>query len=122
MRYLIGLLMILFVSSNAFACEVSEKDKVKGLLDALTSSKITFIRNDEEHDGAYARKHLQDKLNNAKDIKTAEDFIDKIASKSSHSGKDYVIKLEDGSKIDAEKWFEEQLKIIENKNEDIKIK
>ncbi|MEI6730275.1 MAG: DUF5329 family protein [Pseudomonadota bacterium] len=121
MRYLISLLMILFVSSNAFACGVTEKDKIQGLLDAMKASKITFIRNGEEHDAAYGAKHLQDKLNQAKNVKTAKEFIAKVASKSSHSGKDYVIKLEDGTKIDSAKWFQEKLKDIEAKDEDVKI-
>ena len=49
-------------------------------------------------------------------IRTVEDFIDKVASRSWVSGRDYIVRLPDGNEIKAKKWLSEQLaKLSESK-------
>ena len=120
MRFLISFLIILLVSANVFAGTMSEKDKINYLLDALTTEKVVFIRNGEEHSGVEARKHLQDKLGAVQGIDTAQDFIAKIASSSSVTGEPYMVKFPNGTQIESAKWLGQKLKEIEAKQKPIK--
>ncbi len=55
---------------------------------------IVFIRNGSEHNASEAAAHLRLKLGNTKNrIDTAEQFIDKVASASSITGKPYLVRL-----------------------------
>ncbi len=98
---------ICFTLSTAYANEV----EINQLLNRIEISEIQFERNGQKHSGQEARKHLEKKFNWAKrwklrsqPIKT-EDFIQKIASRSSTTGEDYHVILTDGSKIKTEKWL-----------------
>ncbi|MBK8398812.1 MAG: DUF5329 family protein [Leptospiraceae bacterium] len=93
-----------------------ESDKIKFLLNELDKpeANIRFIRNGEEFSGKEAREHMQKKWNYAKDkIKTVDDFIDLIASKSSLTGNKYYVKLADGKKIESAQWLRETLKKLD---------
>ncbi len=115
MRKIVGFFIVLICSFPAFAQEqLSESDKIAALLDAFSTSDITFIRNGEEHDGKYAREHLEAKLKETKDINTGEDFISKVASTSKETGKPYLIKLKDGTQIECAKWLRDYLKQVED--------
>jgi hypothetical protein len=50
------------------------------------------------------------KLQNALVVETADDFIRLCASKSSVSGKPYMIRLPDGKTIKSEEYFRKKLK------------
>jgi hypothetical protein len=107
---------VLFVSSVAFANSMSEEQKISGLLNYLETSNVIFVRNGEEHSVKEAKEHLQMKLKKAGNhVKTANDFIARIASKSSMSGKPYYVKLSDGTMIESEKWLRKKLAEIEAK-------
>ena len=113
MRKLLGLFIVLFFASTASAAELTEPQKISALLDAFATSDVTLVRNGEEHDGKYARKHFEEKLKQTKDVKTAEDFIAKVATDSSHTGKPYIVKLKDGTQLESAKWLHAKLKEIE---------
>jgi hypothetical protein len=81
---------------------------VAGLLDAK------FIRNGAEYSAAEAADHLRMKWRAAgAEIRTAEQFIDAVASKSSTSGEPYRIRMPDGQIIDAEAYLRKRLGEIE---------
>lgn len=110
MLRLFSLVLFLFVGSNAFAAQMPEQEKINSLLDALTTSNITFIRNGEEHDGAWAKNHLAEKLKDAKPaVTTADEFITKVASKSSESGQPYTIKMANGKTMESGDWLKMKL-------------
>ncbi len=113
---MLGLLVTLVLGTQVFAATLTDQQKIDALLNSFTTSNVTLIRNGEEHDGAYARQHFQDKLKETKDVATAEDFITKVASKSSHTGEAYQIKLKDGTKVDSNTWLHTQLSAIEKKS------
>lgn len=92
---------------------LTETDKIKFLLNELDKpeSNLKFIRNGEEFSGKEAREHMQKKLDYAGNkIKTVNDFIDQIATKSSLTGNLYYVKLPNGTKIESAKWLRETLK------------
>ena len=69
-----------------------------------------FIRNGSEYDAATAAGHLRMKLSRAGErVKTAEDFIEGIASKSSISGQPYRIRRPSGAEEDASTFFRARL-------------
>jgi len=68
------------------------------------------MRNGDEHNAADAAKHMQAKFDHFKDeIVTAEDFIDRCASRSEVTGKPYQVKLSNGVMRDAKEFLNAEL-------------
>ncbi|MCB1189130.1 MAG: DUF5329 domain-containing protein [Leptospiraceae bacterium] len=110
---------VLFIAFCFFtqlvANPVDEKTKIKLLIDKVETCNCKFIRNGSEHSPKDAKSHLELKLSKAGSrIKTAEQFIQYLATKSSFTGRPYYI-LENGKKIPSATWLKEKLKEIENK-------
>ncbi len=117
----IAYLSIFFVSFSIFSqAKNSELEKIDALLEAIRTSDVVFIRNGDEHNSLDAYKHLKRKLKSVqrswftppKEKWTAELFIEKIASKSSLSGKAYLVRLKNGEIIEAKTWLTNHLKKI----------
>lgn len=72
-----------------------EEARIDAMLNALAQQKdLTFIRNGDAHNCDEAVSHLRLKLSNTRNrIDTAEQFIDKVASSSSISGKPYIVRI-----------------------------
>ena len=73
--------------------------EIKGLLDFVEHSECQLMRNGSEYPGPQARTHLEKKLNylEGKDlVSSAEDFIDRAATKSSVSGNAYEVRCPAG--------------------------
>jgi len=89
-----------------------EKSRIEGLISHIENLKdAKFIRNGSEYDSKNAAKFLRGKWSaKEKEIKTAEDFIDKAASVSGTTGKPYVIKFSDGREVKCGEYLKEQLK------------
>ena len=92
-----------------------EKEKIQVLIKALESLKeATFIRNDSDYDAKAAARFLRGKWQaQEKEIKTAMDFIDKVASVSSTSGKPYVIRFKGPREVRCGEYLKEELKKLE---------
>ena len=95
-----------------------EQKRVDYLLASIRSLPgAVFIRNGTEHSAVEAADHLAMKLRRAKtswfapaaETWSAEMFIEKIASRSSFSGKPYQIRFANGSVEDAGDWLLQQL-------------
>jgi len=73
----------------------AEKAKIEALISHLETLKdAAFVRNGRDYDSKSAAKFLRGKWEaNKKEINTAADFVSKVATKSSTSGKPYVIRL-----------------------------
>jgi hypothetical protein len=98
-------------SGTVSAQDDIEKKKIDFLISSVENLKgAKFIRNGTEYNGDEAAKHLRMKLQNVLVVQTADDFIRLCASKSSVSGKPYMIRLPDGKTIKSEKYFREKLK------------
>lgn len=91
------------------ADENTAKSEIDHLLAEVAESGCVFVRNGDEHDADAARDHLAMKRRRGRrHFDTADEFIEKIASRSSFSGKPYHIRC-DGQTQTAEEWFEKVL-------------
>ena len=96
--------------ATAATANLSEQEKISYLLNVIGTSKVIFVRNGVEYPGTEAKLHLQRKLEaSGNSIKTADDFINNIASHSSMTGKPYYIEFPDGTKIESEIWLRDRL-------------
>ena len=106
-RWIRSLLPVLLVvaSSPALAVDEATDAEIDYLLVAVADSGCTFIRNGKEHNADDARDHLQMKRRRGKRFfDSTEEFIERLASKSSWTGKPYRIRC-DGDEVDAGDWF-----------------
>jgi hypothetical protein len=104
--------VILALFSGAVSAQDNiEKKKIEFLISSVENLKgAKFIRNGSEYDGKKAAEHLRMKLQNALVVQPADDFIRLCASKSSITGKPYMIRSSDGKTIKSEKYFRQKLK------------
>lgn len=113
-------------ADEKLAFDPKEEDaKIAYLIKEVKESQVIFVRNGDEHSAMAAADHLQTKMTRArktfgffgamKPIRV-ETFIEKIASKSSMSGKPYQVKLPDGNIISTEDWLKEKLKSYPKKS------
>ena len=71
----------------------SAEQEIRYLLDFVSASGCTFIRNGQEHDSVEAADHLRLKYERGRRYaSSAENFIDRLASESSWSGKAYTVR------------------------------
>lgn len=105
----------LLFSAFANAAPLTEQQKIDALIHSVeTLPGAQFIRNGSAYDGKAAADHLQTKRHYAGSrIKTANDFIERLASKSSMTGQPYQVRFANGKTEDASVFFHDQLKAIE---------
>jgi hypothetical protein len=89
----------------------AERQKIEALITAIEHLKdATFIRNDKSYDAPTAAKFLRGKWRDrAKEVASAEDFIAKVASFSSTTGKPYLIRFADGREIPSAEFLRAEL-------------
>ena len=76
------------------------------LTDQVARSDLTFIRNGEPYSGTEAAKHMHRKYDHFRDeIQTAEDFIDRAATRSLFSGEPYVVVTAAGERLPTAAWL-----------------
>jgi hypothetical protein len=104
-------------TGEAIAAEktLGEKEKIEALIKHVANLKdARFVRNDTEYDAASAAEFLRRKWKwKASDISTARDFIEKIATVSSTSGKPYLIRFKDGKEVKSGEYLSSELKKLE---------
>jgi uncharacterized protein DUF5329 len=95
---------------------LTEKEKIEALIKHVEGLKdVKFVRNDTEYDAKTAGTFLRGKWDNNKDVKTAKEFIDKCATKSTTTGKDYIIRMKDGKEKKCADHLKDELKKIEKR-------
>ena len=100
----IGALSLFGVAGAAHgAPSAAEMARIERLLVMIgTRRDMRLVRNGTVHDTETAVSFLRGKLKHyGSDIKTAEEFIERLASKSSTTGQLYWVKLSDGREIPA---------------------
>ena len=122
----IGCVLLLLMTTHVLAQVIdkppvdlaNEQARIAFLIDSIASLEgAVFIRNGTEHSATEAAQHLANKLARAqssffapaKADWTAELFIEKLATKSSISGKPYIIRFNDQSEQLAGEWLTKQL-------------
>jgi Family of unknown function (DUF5329) len=90
----------------------TEPEKIEALIRHVESlADAKFIRNGVEYDAKTAGQFLRGKWKTQEsNVKTVQDFIDKIATQSSTTGKPYLIKLKDGREVKSGEYLAAELK------------
>ena len=109
----LGLAISSFVHAQALA--TAERQKIEALIKYVGGLKDAhFIRNGSSYEVSTAVRFLRGKWEaNDAQVKTARDFIDKVASFSGTSGRPYLIRLKDGSETKSQDFLHAELKKIE---------
>ena len=98
-----------FFSAAATADETTDAE-VEYLLEFVARSGCTFHRNGEDHNSADAADHLRLKYHSGKEqVNSAEQYIDRLASKSSLSDELYRVTC-DGQTQTTSAWLHEALR------------
>ena len=93
----------------------TEKEKIEALIRNIENLKgATFIRNNSDYDAKTAARFLRGKWRaHEKEVKTAMDFIDKVATVSGTSGKPYMIRFKDARDVKCADYLKDELKKLE---------
>jgi hypothetical protein len=95
----------------------TEAQKIEALIghvEALSDAK--FVRNGTAYDAKTAGQFLRGKWKAREtEIKTAKEFIEKVASMSSTTGKPYLIRLADGREVKSGEYLADELHRLEGK-------
>ena len=111
----IALILLLLVLSNGSAQALTPPAvrEINQLFTVLQSSKCEFYRNGTWHNSRKATEHLQRKYNylvRRKLVTSTEAFIDLAASKSSGTGKPYLVRCGRTQPVSGKLWFMQKLK------------
>ena len=86
--------------------------EIDHLFDYVSHSSCQFNRNGSWHDMVAAKAHINNKYEYLKErgqIDSAESFIDNAASKSSFSGKDYLVQCQGAQAVPSGSWLKAEL-------------
>lgn len=105
--------MLLFLALSGLtipALAADVESEVQYLIQAVAESGCTFNRNGTDHDSADAADHMRLKYSRgSRYVNSAEQFIDRLASESSWSGKAYTITCEGVTEPSSE-WLHRALR------------
>jgi hypothetical protein len=105
---LTGALVLLAAAGLVRAADNSAAE-IEYLLQAVGESGCVFQRNGEQHDSAEAESHLRLKYRNGKRyVDSAEMFIKRLATKSSWTGKAFIIDCS-GQSMPSADWLMREL-------------
>ena len=95
----------------------AERTLVDRLIDAVGKRvDATFIRNGSSYSAEDAATFLRKKFEAQGDeLKSAEEFIDRIATKSSMSGEGYRVKLADGREMPSAQFLRDELQRLKRR-------
>jgi hypothetical protein len=109
-QLLVSVFTLLLTAAIAFGLDAQTKAEIDELITFVRKSDVRFIRNGSEYSAAEGADHLRNKLARAGDrVKTTDDFINGIASKSYLSGKPYLVKFADGHTQPTGDWLRAHL-------------
>jgi hypothetical protein len=114
MRLLLAALLLALASLQiAPAAEPATNPEITELLRYVEQADARFIRNGSAYSAKEGADHLRAKLAKAGGkVKTAEDFIEGIASKSYLSGEKYLVKFRDGHTEPTGDWLRAHLTAV----------
>ena len=85
------------------------EEEIAHLMQTIEESDCVFTRNGKEHTGVEALGHIRTKYDYVKrKVKRAEDFIDYAATKSSMTGRPYLVRCVEEEMATAE-WLKAEL-------------
>jgi hypothetical protein len=101
--------------AQAASLPPAARAEIDSLLSRLAASGCQFKRNGTWHSAAEAQAHLRRKLDYLVDkgaIASAEQFIERAASKSSVSGQAYQVKCGGTPPVPSDAWLNAELKAL----------
>ena len=110
-RRLVGIAAVLCIAGSVAATEAPKE--IDGLIQAIGRSGCQFERNSKWYDAVAAQAHLQRKydwLRKRDAAGTAEQFIERAATRSSISGKPYHMRCGEQAPMPASEWFGRELR------------
>jgi len=108
-RVLTGLFFLLCIGSLAAGDKI-ENEEIEYLLESVGQSGCIFVRNGSEHSPEDAESHLRLKYRNGKKwVKSAEQFIARLASKSSWTGRIYYLRCDGEDRQPVGEWLTNKL-------------
>mgnify|MGYP001073101015 CR=1 FL=1 len=111
-------LLALLFGASALLAQATPSAAEEKLIDTLIQrvskmNAMVFLRNGNEYNAADAAKHMQAKYDYfKKELATAEDFIERCASRSEMTGQAYKVKLNDGAVRDANEFLNSELRAL----------
>lgn len=89
----------------------AERLKIESLLATVAQlPDAVFVRNGKGYPPRTAAKFLRDKWDDrAAEVRSAEEFIAKVATRSSTTGKPYLVRYEDGREVETAVFLSEVL-------------
>jgi hypothetical protein len=95
----------------------SERARIERLLDAVAKRPdIKFIRNGKDYSAAQAADFLRGKFNwNVEKVRTVQDFIEQIGSRSNLSGEPYRVRLADGRVLACADFLRQELRVLDKR-------
>ncbi|EED35871.1 conserved hypothetical protein [Luminiphilus syltensis NOR5-1B] len=98
----------LLLTTGAYAD--NPEAEIEYLLSAIGDSGCEFLRNGRVHDAEDAEAHLRMKYRNGfRYVSTAEEFIDRLASKSSITRRPYFIDCDQDASSPSGEWLYQRL-------------
>jgi hypothetical protein len=108
MRLASTAIALVLIAAAYAAPAPAAKAEIEYLLSAVASSDCQFYRNGTWYDAKSAAAHLRAKYETLAArglIADTDDFIDRAATKSSLSGRDYAIKCEGIAEMSSRQWL-----------------
>lgn len=113
------LLPALLVPTGAAA---GPEEEIAHLLYTIEKSDCVFTRNGKEHTGVGAMEHIRTKYDYVKrKVKRAEDFIEYAATKSSMTGRPYLVRCGEEEMATAD-WLKAELAAFRKSREETIIR
>lgn len=111
----LSLLLLISVPAAVTSLPADETQKIEVLIQHVNDLRdATFIRNGSTYNSKSAATFLRRKWQaNQSEVKTARDFVDRVASISGTSGKPYLIRFKDGKEVHSREFLLAKLKSIE---------
>jgi len=107
---LIGMSLLVSFFALPGQTEESPDVEIEYLLVTVGQSNCSFIRNGISHSAENAESHLRLKYSRgSKYVSNADEFIDRLASESSWTGKDYMIECPETGKQPSAEWLNQRL-------------
>ena len=103
-------ILVLFFCGGVTAGNSDADTEISYLIQAVGDSGCTFLRNGTEHSPQDAANHMRLKYKNGKRwVNSAEQFIERLATKSSWTGKPYYLLCEGAEPQLSNAWMRHQL-------------
>lgn len=92
--------------------DVETQAEIDYLLERVEGSGYIFIRNGSEHESAEAARHMRRKYEHFLErgkIASVDDFIDMAGTKSLISGREYRVRMPDGTEVLTARWLRAEI-------------